>query len=155
MTGDRSIPGPIVAYLRVYEILPTALRAVELRALETGGPKMRDGMFAVEYVGAQGGGGASLVFQDGLVYGVDVGDASYDGTYEFDARSGLVNVRVKITFPPGGMTVFGVSNPYEWSIDAESQFDPLQNSGPLQIRTSFGKIVDAKFRFLRTLPQAA
>ncbi len=155
LTGERAVPGPVSAYLRVFASMPSGLRAMELKLLEGGDTQMRDGMFEIEYMAGAGSGSATLVLQDGLVYGIDVGDARYDGTYEFDAVHRRVLVRAKVTFPPGGQSVFGISHPYEWSIDVEAEFDPRADRGTLQVVTTLGGQVQARYRYLRALPHAA
>jgi hypothetical protein len=79
----------------------------------------------------------------------------YDGDYVFDENSGLVDVKAKVTFPPNVRAVQGISNPYEWSIDITTKFDPRQNSGTLKLATSLGKPLSAQYVFLRSLPEAA
>jgi hypothetical protein len=96
-----------------------------------------------------------LVFDGGKIYGTDTEGARYDGTYVYRENDGLVDVVLKVTFPAGVRSVFGISNPYEWSIDVSAHFDPKQNFGPLEVKTSLGKAVNAQFKYLRPLPEAA
>ena len=116
---------------------------------------MRDGMYGITFQGQQGEGMGLLVFDSGRVYGTDTQGVRYDGEYVFDERSGLANVKVKIVFPPNVTAVFGISNPYEWAFDVTTSFNPKLNAGPLSVKTSLGKQVNAQYRFLRNLPDAA
>ena len=51
--------------------------------------------------------------------------------------------------------VFGIVNPYEWSIDVQASFDPSHDRGTLPVHTSLGAALAAEYTFLRTLPEAA
>jgi hypothetical protein len=95
-----------------------------------------------------------LVFDGGRIYGTDSEGARYDGTYVYQDDSGLVDVILKVTFLPDVRTVFGISNPYEWSIDVSGHFDPKQNAGPIEVKTSLGRAISAQFKYLRPLPDA-
>jgi|SRR5271163_1777543 len=155
MTGERPVPGPVDGYLRLFHLLPLNLRQVELSRLRQKGIEMRDGMFGITFQGRQGAGMGMVIFENGRVYGTDIGGARYDGGYIFDENTGLVDVRVKLTFPPNVEAVFGISNPYEWAIDVTTTFNPKQNSGPLAVKTSLGQPISAQYLFLRSLPEAA
>jgi len=116
---------------------------------------MRDGMFGITFQGQQGAGMGLLVFDNGRVYGTDTEGVRYDGEYLFNEGSGLADVKLKVTFPPNVQAVFGISNPYEWAFDVTTKFDPRQKAGALVVNTSLGKPINAQFRFLRGLPEAA
>jgi hypothetical protein len=59
--------------------------------------------------------------------GVLIFDAGqYDGEYVFHENTGVADIIVKVTFPPSVVSVFGISNPYEWAIDVSSSFNPKQ-----------------------------
>jgi len=155
VADERAIPGPVEGYLRLLRLLPPNLRQMELNRLKQKGTGMRDGMFGISFQGQQGYGMGVIILDNGRVYGTDVGGVRYDGEYLFDEPSRLANVKVKITFPPNVQSVFGISNPYEWAFDLTTSFDPRQNSGPLSLKTSIGKSINAQFVFLRSLPEAA
>ncbi len=153
--GERPIPGPVEAYVRLLQILPQNLRQVELNRLKEKGSGMRDGMFGITFQGQQSSGVGVLIFDNGRVYGTDEAGVRYDGGYVFNENSGLAEVKIKVTFPPNVKAVFGISNPYEWAFDITTSFDPNQNSGPLAVKTSIGKPIKAVYTFLRSLPEAA
>jgi DNA-binding transcriptional regulator YdaS (Cro superfamily) len=155
VSDGRGIPGPAEAYLRVFQLLPPNLRQNELGRLKERGTGMRDGMFGVSFHGQKGGGLGVLVFDSGRVYGTDSEGARYDGEYVFHEEADRADVVVKVTFPANVLTVFGISNPYEWAIDVSTSFNPKQNVGSLDVKTSLGQPVGAQFRFLRPLPDAA
>lgn len=155
IADERAIPGSVEGYLRLLRLLPPNLRQVELSRLKQKGTGMRDGMFGITFQGQQGAGMGVLIFDNGRVYGTDTEGVRYDGEYLFDETTGLVSVKVKITFPPNVKAVFGISNPYEWAFDVTTSFNPKQNSGPLAVKTSLGKSINAQYVFLRSLPEAA
>ncbi len=155
MAQERAIPGPAEAYVRVLRLLPPNLRQVELSRLKQRGTDMRDGMFGITFQSGQGAGMGVLIFDGGRVYGTDTEGVRYDGEYLFHEDSGLADVKLKVTFPPGVMSVFGLSNPYEWAFDVTTTFNPKHNSGVLGVKTSLGQPINANFVFLRSLPEAA
>lgn len=116
---------------------------------------MRDGMFGISFQGQHGTGAGVLIFDAGRVYGTDTEGVRYDGEYEFDERTGRANARLKVTFPRNAQSVFGVSNPYEWSLDVTTSFDPRIDSGQLAVTTSLHQPLNARYRYLRALPDAA
>lgn len=155
VAGERAIPGPANAYLRLLRLLPPNLRQVELNRLKQKGTAMRDGMFGITFQGGQGTGMGVLVFENGRIYGTDTEGVRYDGEYILNESTGLADVKLKVTFPPNARSVFGIVNPYEWAFDVTTQFDPQQNSGTLAVRTSIGQAISAQYVFLRSLPEAA
>jgi hypothetical protein len=155
IADDRAIPMPVDAYVRVFRLLSPNLRQIELNRLKQKGTNMRDGMFGITFEGQYGKGMGVLIFDSGKVYGTDEAAVRYDGDYVFDEASGLVDVHIKVTFPPNVKAVQGIVNPYEWSIVVETKFDPKQKSGALKLKTSLGKPLSAQYVFLRELPEAA
>ena len=119
---------------------------------------MREGMYKIQFHTSgnpQNWGIGTLVFGGGLIYGVDAGNAKYDGIYEPTPIDGVVNAKIKVTFPPNGMSIFGISHPYEWSIEVATQLDSRQEQGNLNVSTSLGSNVVAGYQYLRSIPEAA
>jgi hypothetical protein len=67
--------------------------------------------------------------KNGRIYGSDTEGVRFDGEYLYDERAGLADVKIKVTVQPKVMTVFGVSNPYEWSFDVTSHLNPKKILG--------------------------
>lgn len=153
--GDRSIPGPVEAYVRLLRSLPMNLRQVELGRLRERKSVMRNGMYGITFQSANDYGAGLLTFEDGLVYGVDSAGVKYDGDYEIDPGTHLAKLNLKVTFPPNTQSVFGVSNPYEWSIDVTTTLDPSKDQGNCLVQSSVGIALNAQYRFMRSLPVAA
>jgi hypothetical protein len=154
VNDGRSIPGPAESYLRLFRLLTPAQRQIEINRLKDRGVGMRDGMYGITFQSCQDSGMGLLVFDAGRVYGCDSAAARYDGEYTFHENTGLAEVIVKVTFPPNVLSVFGLCNPYEWSIDVSTSLDPKQSVGDVQVRTSLGQPINAQYKFLRPLPEA-
>jgi DNA-binding transcriptional regulator YdaS (Cro superfamily) len=155
MAEDRTIPGPAAAYVQLLGTLPANLRQVEFGRLKHGVSAMREGIFGITYQGRSGAGMGMLVFEAGRVYGSDAAKGRYDGGYVFNEASELVDVTLKVTFPPNVASVLGIVNPYEWSIDVTTSFNPKLETGQVTVTNSLGQPLSAHFTFLRELPQAA
>jgi transcriptional regulator with XRE-family HTH domain len=156
---QRAVPPPVDAYLRLLAAVPEAIRLAELQRFNESEITMRDGMYAVEYYSNDTGqtmaGYGFVAFDVGKVYGGDAFGGTYNGECIYNPATGLAEVKIKLTFPPGGMAVFGVSLPYEWSVEATTRFDPLANPGAAVLTTANGQTVNVAFRFIRALPDAA
>lgn len=116
---------------------------------------MRDGMYGISFQYGNSAGMGALVFEGGRIYGADSGGVKYDGEYEFHEETGLADVKLKVSFPPNIPSVFGVQNPYEWSIDITTTFNPSITSGNMAVKTSIGRSLQAQYVYLRQLPEAA
>ena len=115
---------------------------------------MRDGMYSLEFRGKQGAGIGGLVIDTGRVWGADAFGNSLDGEYIYNEDTKLANVRIKVTYRPNAPSIFGISHPYEWSIDVEGQFDPNRDAGNIRLSSTLGGAIDATYRYLRSLPDA-
>jgi transcriptional regulator with XRE-family HTH domain len=155
LKGDREIPGPVEAYLNLLAKLPIGIRQTELARIAGRSTPMREGMYGIEFNFQDRIGHGTLVFEGGRIYGADVGAARYDGDYAFNEGSGMVDVNLKVTFPPNGMSVFGIAHPYEWAIEVRTVIDPSKDAAPIKVTTNLGRGVDAQYHFLRDLPDAA
>lgn len=149
-SGNREIPGPAVAYLRLLQSLPRALQAAELAKLE-GTVMSYDGLYFIEYVGSAGHGNVTLVFMDGIVFGHD-GGVYYDGTYEpAPGAPGHMDLRLKLVVPPGVALVQGIPpQPAEYNFDINVRV-PARGVAPLQTETPYGPVA-FRISYLRALP---
>ena len=156
---ERSIPGPVEAYLRLFTMAPAAVRLTEVQRFNESESNMRDGMYSIQYsspdVGHAIGGFGFVIFDSGKVFGGDPFGAVYNGEYSYDEARALENVTLKLTFAAGANAVFGVTNPYEWSIDATATMDPHVDVGTTMLTTSLRQTISAEYRFIRSLPVAA
>jgi predicted transcriptional regulator len=154
MVGDRGIPGPVESYARLLSSIPVAARQAEFKRLKERKTNMRDGMYGVEYTSVAGAGVGVLILDNGRVFGADPFGGKYDGEYLYNEVTGLAELRLKLTFAPNAPAVFGITNPYEWSIDVAAKIDPRLDSGQTRIATPVGPQIDAQYRYLRALPEA-
>ena len=119
---------------------------------------MREGMYAVGYAAVHpeglGVGAGVLVVENGRAYGADPWGGRYDGSYVYDEATGLADLSLKLSFPPNGPAVIGVSHPYEWSIDARGTFDARRETGSLRLQTPIGRPIDVNYKYMRPLPDA-
>jgi hypothetical protein len=152
LSRERSIPGPVEAYTRIFRTLPTGIRQREFSRLREAKATMRDGMYAVQYQSVGGGGYATVVFDGGRIYGADPFGGKYDGYYTYDDSTGMALAQVKVTLPPNVPAVFGPAYPFEWSVDISGNMDPRLERGHVQFATPMGPSIDAQYQFLRELP---
>jgi hypothetical protein len=115
---------------------------------------MRDGMYGVEYTSMAGGGIGVVILDGGRVFGADPFGGKYDGDYVYNESTGMADLHLKLTFGPNAQAVFGISHPYEWSIDVTAQIDPRVDNGTTRITTPIGPHIDARYRYMRGLPEA-
>jgi hypothetical protein len=157
--GEREIPGPVESYLRVFQMLSSSQKFAEKERVAGREKVMREGMYEIQFHTSSNPadwGMATLVFGGGIVYGVDAGGgASYDGTYQPTSEAGIVDVKMKVSFPPNVMSVFGIAYPHEWSIEVRTRLDTRQEAGQVLAKTNLGKDVNASYSFVRALPEAA
>jgi hypothetical protein len=119
---------------------------------------MKEGMYQIQFntLGDPSNWGVgTLIFDSGRIFGIDAGGAKYDGDYQPSQTPGIVSVKLKVTFPAHGMSIFGIAHPHEWAIEVHTQMDANKESGPLVAITNLGHKVEARYAFVRALPEAA
>jgi hypothetical protein len=148
VAGDREIPGPVAAFLHLFESLPAPLRYQAItRSL--GEPEMIEGMYEVKFVGSDGDGLGVIVLMDGRVVGCD-GGVDYDGTYQPTGLDNRVKAEIQCKVRPGAELVTGVpaqSTPYSFGITVEF---PARGAASGQVMTPFGP-VNVSMTYLREL----
>ena len=157
LAGDRGIPGSVEAYARLLsQSTPSAIQQ-ELLRLKASKKSMRDGMYLVTYqtmnVADNNAGFAFLTLDAGKVFGADPVGGKYDGEYLFDEQTGDAELRLKVTFPPNVPAVFGVCNPYEWSIQVALTIHSDLESGATVVQTFVGGPIQVQYKFMRALPE--
>ena len=150
IAGDREVPGPAVAYLRLLQSLSRELQAKEIALSK--GQMIMDGMYRVDYAGSTSRGSAALVFQkDGTIFGHD-GQVSYDGTFSPSLiEPGKMDLNLQLTVPSGVALAQGVApQPAEYQFAIRVQIPPRSKS-PINVPTPYGPII-SQLCFLRPLP---
>lgn len=155
-TGEKSMPGPATAYLRLLERLPKDVLTDELKRLERR-PKMFDqGIYSLHYRGRDmaehDGGNALAVLRNGKIFGSDRWGGVFAGSYEFDAADESTRVHVRIDVPPNGELVTGfAAGPKGASIDIAGKFDrPAPQS--ISVVEVAGRPVEVQLTYLGPLP---
>ncbi|MEQ8195138.1 MAG: hypothetical protein RIB59_11695 [Rhodospirillales bacterium] len=153
-SGERSVPGPVQAYLRLFETLPKALREIELRNIAKEKTMLLEGIYGVMYTGQNMNWGyAMLIFVDGKVMGSVADGGKYVGFYHYNDQRGKIETEVKVRIPPGVATVTGVpAQPFEVAFNARASFLPAVNNEDVIVNTDTGP-VNARINFLRSLPE--
>ncbi len=157
LQGDREIPGPIEAYVRLFELVPISALADEIARARGKELVMKEGMYQIQFHAGNdpnNWGIGSLIFEGGRIYGADAGSAKYDGVYTTSSNPEIVDVVMKVTFPSNGMSIFGIVHPYEWSIGVRTQLDRRKDSGTVTVQTDVGP-ADASYLFVRSIPEAS
>ncbi|ESZ45309.1 MULTISPECIES: helix-turn-helix transcriptional regulator [unclassified Mesorhizobium] len=156
LSENRSIPGPVEAFVALFMRLPLSIREFEIYQLQKGAINMRNGMYLIHFVGTAGDGYATLTFDNGLVYGFDTGGGQYDGVCTPNTASAeMVDVDVKVRMPPNARSVVGgISNPFEWVLPVKAQLNIRNDRGQISVETGLGPIVHANYTRMRDLPKS-
>jgi transcriptional regulator with XRE-family HTH domain len=154
MAEGKEVPGPVSAYAELLVRLPHDLLQIEMSKLKSERLVMKEGMYHIAFA-LHGYGEGVLNFSDGIVYGADRGGAKYDGNYVLNEKTSLIDMKIKVTFPPNGESVLDIRNPYEWSIDVTTSLNPKLDEGELIVKVSTGQSLKARYAFMRGLPMAA
>lgn len=155
LAETRSIPGPVNAFIKLFESLPPSLQEREFSQFKKGNTEM-EGMYTVEFAGSGGNGSASLIFKDGLVYGFDGGRASYDGRCRPSEKPGMTIIEVSVKMPAGIPSVIrGLIHPFDWSVSAKAEIPNNAEKVTINVNTNMEEIIEATFTRMRDLPMAA
>lgn len=155
LAETRAIPGPVIAFISLFESLPSSLQTIHLSQIRKGNADM-EGMYVIEFAGTAGTGGATLTFKGGAVYGFDLGGGVYDGHYRPGAQPGTVDVEVVVKMPAGSPSVIrGIVQPFDWTVIAKATIPTNAQAATVKVHTNLGESVIAKFTKMRGLPLAA
>ena len=66
---------------------------------------MKEGFWRVRYASPFGEGFGLLTLDTGLVVGVDASDAIWNGTYEFNQHTGLLDIHLTVRFAPASISM--------------------------------------------------
>ena len=71
---------------------------------------MQEGMYRIDYEGPTGDRGwGILVFDSGKVWGIDNSNAHYDGDFEFNQETRVIDAKITAKYPKGAELVTGDS----------------------------------------------
>ena len=153
LSGERTIPGPLGAYVRLLLSLPIGQREAEFSHLGLGTATLRDGMYRFRYsADSERRGEAVLVFDSGRVFGTDAGKSRIDGSYASNHEKGMIELRVRIELQAGEKSVVGPAQPFDWILEAWGYLRPHAEQGEAVFQTNAGMPVDVAYDFMRPLP---
>ncbi len=110
---------------------------------------MKEGFYSISYTSTSGARGFGLIAMDtDILVGVDVGGVEYDGTYQYDPSSGMIEAEVKAKVPSGANLVTGAADE---DFDFKINFPRETTNTPFTINTPGGP-VNAVIKFLRHFP---
>ncbi len=154
LNGEREIPGPVVAFVRLFLLIPEAMRAAEIAMLRNEEAGMFGGFFLMNIVGKDGDGAGMLIFDRGAICGADEGGVLYDGYYKPGRDPKTLDVELTVTVPPGTTLVTGVGpQTAQYSFDIACTI-PAMGESKFPVVTPFGPVA-VYFRRLRDLVRAA
>ena len=153
INGDREIPGPVRAYLRLFASLPKAAQAQEVASLRDEDPKALEGVYSIAFRGREGEGVGVLVLMSGRIFGSDGGAVSYDGHYEPSSkRPGFIDASLRLTVPPGVSLVVGKrAQPAAYWFDLQASIATRAPTS-LKVDTPYGP-VHVTVDYLRDIPR--
>jgi transcriptional regulator with XRE-family HTH domain len=125
VNGERAIPGPVEAYLRLFESSPSHIRENERLLARKGKVKMKNAFYGIQFLGTNEEelGAGTILLQEGRLFGVDFGKVKYDGNYNYDNASNLIHAKIKVTIPPGTNVVLPIGpQPVEIAFEVEVTF---------------------------------
>lgn len=100
-----------------------------------------NGIYSIAFRGAADWGMGLLVFLNGVISGVDVGGAIYDGTYTDNGTE--IVARMTLTVPPGVMLVQGTpprSTEVKFPFDITVSKEAIEKSTPVLVRLPPGPV---------------
>ena len=103
---------------------------------------MREGIYKVDYQGITGMGFAVMILESGTVTGADVIGGIYDGTYEWNEQTRLLDVALEVAVSEGSVLVMGnVAPPGGLKFGVRCSFPRDPNNQTVSAETDFGPIV--------------
>lgn len=113
---------------------------------------MKDGMYKIQFAGVAGTGTGVLVFDSGRIFGADEDRVQYDGAYEANPATGLVDITMRVHIPAGQRSVIGTMLPYDWTLEVTANVNPRKETDNLFLLNPHGSSVKGSYEFLRALP---
>lgn len=152
LTGERSIPGPAEAYINLFSKLSPSQQELEIQKSEVEKLTMKDGLYQLEFAGPNGAGYGVLIFDNGRVYGSDVGLGKWDGSYKMNPITKRAEIELTVQMPAGSESVLGPAQPFRWNVDVRATMDPSVDVGYIDAQTNLGP-AKAKYIYMRSLPE--
>lgn len=154
--GDASVPGTVAAYLRVLEVLPPELLAMELNRLEGRKRMLDEGIYSLtcraDDCDQSYSDTALAVLRKGRILGSDRQGGLVTGSYEYDSVAQLNKMHVRLQVPPDG-TLFngGDAGPGGAVVDIVGAFDRATPTSHATVDLA-GARVELRLIYLGPLP---
>ncbi|GLR56207.1 MULTISPECIES: GrlR family regulatory protein [Rhizobium] len=152
LTGERSIPGPAEAYINLFSKLSPSQQELEIQKSEVEKLTMKDGLYQLEFAGRNGSGYGVLIFDNGRVYGSDIGHGKWDGSYTMNPITKSAEIELTVQMPAGSESVLGPAQPFSWNVDVKATMNPSLDVGYIDAQTNLGP-AKAKYTYMRSLPE--
>ena len=111
-----------------------------------------EGFWVVQFAGAADRGFGILVFDRGMVVGANVAGGQYDGTYNYNAETDMLDIDMTVKMPPNVLTVQGVISRRELVFKAQASIPrDAWDAKPFVAQTDLGP-VNATMRKIRDHP---
>ena len=114
---------------------------------------MREGFYSLIFTGVTGDFGMGVIALDtDTIIGADAAGGLYDGKYEYNTQTKMLDAKQTLTIPAGVALVTGVpAQAQEWSFDFNFSFPRETTETPVLVTTPVGP-VNVILRFLRPFP---
>ena len=111
-----------------------------------------EGFWLVHFSGAADRGFGILVFDRGMVVGANAAGGQYDGTYEYNAGTDMLDIDMTVKMPPNVLTVQGVISRRELTFKVQTSIPrDAWNEKPFVAQTPLGP-VNATLKKIRDHP---
>jgi transcriptional regulator with XRE-family HTH domain len=108
-TGQAEVPGPVTAYLRVLNLLTERQMEREMGLLMADLVANIEGTYRFDYEFEGRFGTGIALLEGGKILGEDIGDATYNGEYQYNRLTGKIEIAVSMKIPAGGQLVTGLA----------------------------------------------
>lgn len=101
-----------------------------------------EGYYSIEYSGIAGWRIGQIVLDTGVIVGSDAAGGKHDGTYEYNPRTDMLDLKFTLTVPPNVPLVMGIppqGKEYKVPIETSIPKD-LGGEHPIKIETMFGPV---------------
>jgi len=154
--GGVSVPGTVLAYLRVLEVLPPELLAKEFNRLEGRRRMFDEGIYSLTYRAGDCDQSydetALAVLRKGKILGSDRRGGLFTGSYEYDAVTQLNRMHVRLQVPPDGTLFNGAdAGPGGAVVDISGAFDRATPTAHATVDIA-GARVELRLTYLGPLP---
>lgn len=149
-TGERHVAAPAEAYLGLLAKLPKFLFEAE-KSEKLGEITMENGMYTIQFTGIAESGIGAIIFDNGVLFGIDEAGVKYDGVYSQSQNIGNFDLSLTVSVPAGVELVTGkVAHHSDFSFKIQNEL-PISKNVSFKQETMFGP-VNVLLKHVRYLP---